>query len=295
MNYLVILWIFLISFGINYICFGIAYALKTDAFTDLTYGLSFSLITIIMLAWFRNFSIFQIFIFILINLWALRIGSYLFYRILKIKVDKRFDGMRNSFVKFGMFWTLQALTVFLIVLPAAFALSINASQYLSAPLKSTFNPLYSIMFVLGAVFALGYETVADIQKYLFYQKRKSPQEFIKTGLWSVSRHPNYFGEILFWFMISGIFLYGFWINNHFKTNWYQIFWLISPLYLLLLINFVSGVPLLERKDYRRHALNPDFINYLKVTPCVVPYIGKRGPIIRYKRIDWFKTNPKHRS
>ena len=125
MDYLLILWFFLISIGINYVFFACAYLLKTDAFTDITYTASFTLLSVIAFAWQQNFSVYQILIFILMNLWALRLGGYLLIRIRKIKIDHRFDKFRNSFVKFGGFWTLQGVSVFLIAIPGLFALTIN--------------------------------------------------------------------------------------------------------------------------------------------------------------------------
>ena len=103
MNYLIILYICLIIFGLNYLFFFISFFLKTDTFTDFVYGISFSIIALIILAWKQNFSAYQISIFILINLWAFRLSTYLLIRIRKIKVDHRFDKMRDSFVKLGLF------------------------------------------------------------------------------------------------------------------------------------------------------------------------------------------------
>ena len=52
---------------------------------------------------------------------------------------------------------------------------------------------------------------------------------------------------------------------------------------MLLINFVSGVPLLELKAYQAHCKNPDYVSYLQTTPCVVPFIGKRGNVQRVRK------------
>ena len=71
--------------------------------TDITYALSFSTLTIIFFAWKQNFHMNQILVFILVSLWAVRLRTYVFVRNIKIKVDHRFDEMRNSFLKFGGF------------------------------------------------------------------------------------------------------------------------------------------------------------------------------------------------
>ena len=293
MDYWVILWSLLISLGINYSFFVVAFIWKTDAFTDITYSLSFSLLSIIFLAWFQNTSLYQILLFVLINLWALRLGSYLLWRIMKIKVDHRFDKMRNSFWRFGLFWTLQAITVFLVALPTVFALSV--SQTLVAV-----NNDWVWLFAILALASLIYEAVADISKFRFYNRRKHPTEFIQTGLWKLSRHPNYFGEICFWYFMVAIYWFGFYFNQGMTTNsaW-QLLWVLSPVYLMLTVNLLSGVPLLEIKAHHRMQNDPTYQNYLTVTPCVIPLIGKRGPIWRVKRLSkppvpGDATKPNHR-
>ena len=268
MNYLFILWIFLISLGINYIFFVVAYFLKTDLFTDLTYSMTFTFISTVLLIWCKNFSVYQIAIYVLVNLWAIRIGFYLGQRIAKIKVDHRFDNLRNSFVKFLGFWTLQAISVMLIGLPAFFSLTINQSYF------NVTNYLFLIFLLLAIVF-LGLESWADYSKFYFYNRRKNKTDFVKTGIWKYSRHPNYFAEISFWFMVCSLFIFGFLITNSISItkNALFILWFLSPIYLMLLINFVSGVPLLEKRSAKTRANIKEYQDYVKKTPCVIPFIG----------------------
>jgi steroid 5-alpha reductase family enzyme len=80
------------------------------------------------------------------------------------------------------------------------------------------------------------------------------------GLWSLSRHPNYFGEALLWW---GIFLYvlpwGLWYLS-----------LLGVLTITFLLTRVSGVPFLEWK-YRDH---PEYLEYIRNTPAFIPKIKK---------------------
>ncbi|MGL5640602.1 MAG: DUF1295 domain-containing protein, partial [Mycoplasmoidaceae bacterium] len=202
MEFINILWIFLISFGINYFFFIFAWIFKSDVFTDITYALSFSALTIIFFAWKQNFHINQILVFVLMNLWALRLGTYLFMRIIKIKVDHRFDSMRNSFLKFGGFWTLQAFIVFLTSLPGIMLLNYDASLIIK---NSSTN--FASLILLVSLFGLIFETIGDYQKNVFYNNKTKNKEninnaFIQTGLWKISRHPNYFGESCVWYGIA---------------------------------------------------------------------------------------------
>ena len=84
---------------------------------------------------------------------------------------------------------------------------------------------------------------------------------IKNGLWRYSRHPNYFGEALLWW---GIFL----IAVSVEFGWITVF---APLFITLLIRFVSGVPLLEEKYKNR----PEFQIYMKETNVFVPWFVRK--------------------
>ncbi|WP_342252412.1 DUF1295 domain-containing protein [Spiroplasma endosymbiont of Amphibalanus improvisus] len=274
-----ILYTFLISLGINLLFFIFAYTFKSDKFTDITYSLSFILIALILMIWNQAYSWFQISIFIITTLWAIRLGSYLLIRIMKTKVDHRFDNMRDHFWKFLGFWLLQATSVFLIIIPAAFCFSYNNDYF------NEFN-YYSMIPLAIALLGLIYETVADIQKYKF--KNKYPKDFINIGLWKQSRHPNYFGEIIFWYSVCTAIILNMLLNvsNQSITNTNDLLWtlslFLSPLYIQMLLIFLSGVPLLEKSTYKKYGSSKDYENYVKHTSCVIPYFGKKGHILIVK-------------
>lgn len=266
MDYLIIIWIFFISIGINLIFFIIAFILKSDIFTDLTYTLTFIILSITIVTWKKQWSLTQILLFTAINIWALRLGSYLFIRIIKTKVDHRFDKMRNSFVKFGSFWLLQGISVAIISLPTIFALSINKNHFSQ-------NHYYNfIPFILFLCFFF-FEIISDYQKNKFYQLDNHPP-FLQTGLWKISRHPNYFGEIMIWWSICIIFLSNYITDSY--TIFWNLLWLLSPLYITLLIIFVSGIPILEKNSYFKLKNNLQYQEYLAKTSILIPWIGKKG-------------------
>ena len=122
----------------------------------------------------------QILVFILMNLWALRLGTYLFIRIIKIKVDHRFDEMRNSFLKFGGFCTLQAFIVFLTSLPGIMFLNYDANLLMN----NNATNLASLILLIS-LFGLVFETISDYQKNIFYNNKAKNKEstegvFIQT-------------------------------------------------------------------------------------------------------------------
>lgn len=124
--------------------------------------------------------------------WGLRLSGFLFFRILKTGSDDRFDEMRQHFVKFLGFWTLQFLWVWLGSLPIVVLNSPNIQAYPQPKFGTGRDIAGVILFVL----ALGIETWADAQKYRFREAHPEKKEFVSEGLYSWSRHPNYFGEIL---------------------------------------------------------------------------------------------------
>ena len=111
-----------ISLILNGIFFVIAYRLKTDKFTDITYSLSF--IIIALFAYSRSsHKSFETIGTALVLIWALRLGGFLLYRVIKNGKDKRFDGMRESFIRFAKFWLGQAIVAWALMIPAILAFS----------------------------------------------------------------------------------------------------------------------------------------------------------------------------
>ena len=122
--------------------------------------------------------------------------------------------------------------------------------------SQTYTTIYPLLLIGGLVFCLGLviETIADFQLARFKQK-SSKEEVLSHGLWAISRHPNYLGEILVWWGL-GLIAYQ-------PSTWWV---LLSPLLVTLLLRYVSGVPLLED----RYNSNPDYTAYKKSTPSIFP-------------------------
>lgn len=269
-------WTLILSIGINLIFFFIAFWIKTDKFTDITYALCFIILNLFALLMNKNnLNIMQILVFIVISIWAFRLGTYLFVRILKIKKDARFDKMRNDFVKFLFFWIIQAFTIYILSIPNFIFLSMNIS------LDPSLNWLTFVLLV--PLFFLVYESIADIQKFKFYNNKKG--DFIKTGLYKFSRFPNYFGEMSFWFTLT-IFEIIIIFSQTFDWSFlYFLLTLLSPLFLAITIINVSGIKLLDQKSYTKFKDNNDFNQYVKTTSMLLPLIGKKGYSVHLKKID----------
>ena len=99
-----------------------------------------------------------------------------------------------------------------------------------------------------------------MQKTAFNKKNKG--KFISSGLWSLSRHPNYFGEFALW---TGLAI----ISISFLSGVMYVV-LISPIFIYLLLNKVSGVNLLEDIAEERWGSEKEYQDYKKNTPVFFP-------------------------
>ena len=204
-------------------------------------------------------SIRSVFVASFVSVWTLRLGIFLYKRIVKAGEDIRFRDIKKSLPKFLMTWTLSALWVFLTTVNAITLIALN-------PLE----PI-GIFFIMGALLWLlgfGFEVIADRQKKHFSEQPKNEGRFITQGLWSVSRHPNYFGEIILW---AGIAI----ISLPFLSGW-QYVTLVSPVFVFLLLTRISGLPFLEDKAEKKWGEDKDYIEYKKRTPILVPFFGKKN-------------------
>ena len=248
------------TFIIQWVVFLPSYYWHTEKFYDLTGSVTYIFITLVALYHKGQFigpraDIRSLLLAMIIIIWALRLGSFLFMRILKDKEDRRFNEWKFSFALFLRTWTLQGMWIFLTSIAAITAIS---TRKIVAP--------DILLFVGGFLWLFGFlfETISDFQKRKF--KSKNKDGFITSGLWSVSRHPNYFGEIVLWIGVAIIAyptLYG-----------WQYISLISPLFVYLLLTRVSGVTLLEEHAEKKWGKDKKYISYKEKTPELFPRIFK---------------------
>lgn len=244
----------LLSFAVQIFFFTFAASFKTDKVTDLSYGLTFIILAIYSFFEFSIAQPIQILVLVLVVLWGLRISAYLLVRIIKTGKDKRFDGIREKFWAFAKFWFFQAISVWIIMLPAITIL--GTKEQLS--IKSIYIGVGTIIWLLG----LGIEGIADIQKYIFKSNPTNKNRWIETGIWKYSRHPNYFGEMLCWW---GIFILIVPVLQ--GLNWLII---LGPLYITFILLFISGIPPLEKRANEKFGKDPKYLKYKKRTSLLVP-------------------------
>lgn len=242
-----------LAFLIQWLVFIPAYLRQTERFYDLTGSITYISVTTLAVFFSRGVDARAILLWVLVVIWAVRLGTFLFRRIQKRGKDDRFDEIKPSFIRFLNVWTIQGLWVTFTVAAALVAITTANRKELD-----WFAIIGFLVWVLG--FAL--EVVADSQKSRFSAISDNQGKFIQTGLWSRSRHPNYLGEIILWVGVAVIAL-------PVLQGWQWIA-IISPVFVTLLITRVSGIPLLEKKADGKWGGQDDYEAYKKRTPVLIP-------------------------
>jgi steroid 5-alpha reductase family enzyme len=246
-----------LAFLIQWLVFIPAYLRQTEKFFDLTGSLTYISITSISLMLSAALDARAILVGVLVVIWAIRLGTFLFGRIRKAGKDDRFDEIKPDFFRFLNVWTIQGLWV-------TFTAAAALVTITSANRKEL--DLFAVVGLLLWLIGFTVEVTADAQKSRFNADPNNKGKFINIGLWSRSRHPNYFGEIVLWLGIAVIAL-------PVLQGWQWIA-LISPLFVTLLLTRVSGIPLLEKKSDQKWGGQAEYEAYKKTTPVLIPRLGK---------------------
>ena len=243
----------LFAFIIQWILFIPAYLFQTEKFFDISGSFTYIFVITYTLCLSYNSSGINygnILLSSFIIIWAIRLGSFLFFRIKKDGEDKRFRSIKPSPTRFFMTWSLQGMWV-----------SICSACALAGIANGI---IVNSLFYFGAfIFVLGFivEIIADNQKTKFRKDPANKDKFIDSGLWSYSRHPNYLGEITLWLGVSIMSLSSL-------TGW-QLITLISPVFTYILLVYISGVRILEERGKKKWGHLNSYQEYIKNTPTLL--------------------------
>jgi steroid 5-alpha reductase family enzyme len=207
---------------------------------------------------YGDYSLVTIIINVVIGIWSLRLTANWMYTFKTIKKqDWRYDYLKE---KSGVFYPVvnlfgihivPTLFVFAALLPA---LVLFRNQQMGTPV--TFNILM-LFGVLISLIGIGLELVADIQMQRFRARETNRRAIIRDGLWKHARHPNYLGEIMFWW---GVFLM---VVVLLPNMWYLVF---GPIAMTLMFLIIS-VPM---ADYRYSRIKDNYPEYVSQTRMFLP-------------------------
>ncbi|KAG6617566.1 putative 5 alpha steroid reductase [Phytophthora cinnamomi] len=229
---------------------------QDERFFDLTGSVTYALVSLLAYAGSGRASWRESLLTALVWLWCVRLGAFLFLRIRECGEDKRFKDIRVNPLRFLGVWSIQGLWVLLTALPVLLALEHGIRDPQVSPLDVAGLSLWAAGYAL--------EVAADYQKTQFRRDQSKKGQFIQSGLWYYSRHPNYCGEIMMWI---GVFC----TSVHTLPSTALKCWAaVSPAFVAFLLLFVSGVPLLEQQAEERWGSTRAYQEYKAQTCVLVP-------------------------
>ena len=247
-----------IGFILHWLIFIPSYIYQTEHYFDLIGSISYISIVLFTFLALNNLDVRSILIGLLIMVWAVRLGSFLFIRVKRDGKDNRFTVMKTKFWWFLFTWTIGGLWVF-----------ITMAAGLAAMTSAKVVPLGWFALIGIFLWLEGFlvEVVADHQKNRFRSKKENQGRFINEGLWSFSRHPNYYGEITLWLGIA-------FIAFPVLQGW-QLLTLISPIFVYILLTRISGVTMLERRADKKWRDDPEYQRYKETTSSLIPMFKRK--------------------
>ncbi len=190
-------------------------------------------------------------IFSLVSLWSIRLSIHLSMRNWGHAEDRRYQKIRHNnepnfkFKSLYIIFGLQGILAWIISIPLLFSLGSDV------PL-SWFDGVAVVLWIIG----FSFEAVSDYQLVQFKCDEANQQKVLDTGLWAVSRHPNYFGEFCIW--------WSFYLFSIPAGGWWTIY---APVLMSFLLLKVSGVVMLEKDISNRR---PQYREYINSTNAFFP-------------------------
>jgi len=259
-DYRYLLVCFILTAGLQLGGWAVAVLAKSEKLFDFAGGINFILVALLTLCLGDEFSARQVAVTSLLCISRGTLAGFLLFRVLARGGDARFDGAKNSPLTMLVAWVLQIVWVYVVALPVMF---INGS--LDQPHLGAADYIGLVMIVLG----ICVQFIADVQKYNFRNDESNKGRVCDVGLWNVSRHPNYFGEITIWW---GFFIVG---CSVFSDDYVGFVSVASPLTTMFLLLCVSGIPLAEGKHVKRFYATPEsgevYDHYFNRTSPLIPF------------------------
>jgi steroid 5-alpha reductase family enzyme len=241
---------------------------KNNGLMDVFYGPGYSVLALTSIIYYfvleNTLNIRQIVVTILVIIWSIRLASYVFIRNRGKPEDYRYKEMRErwktniilkSLIRVYLF---QGIVIFIVAFPVWF---VN---------MSTNPPILNLLDFTGITIWLGtliwligflFETIGDYTLYKFLQKPENKGEVMDRGVWKLSQHPNYFGEVTQWW---GIYIIAI-------ATPFGVITILGPIFITYMIIKVSGIKLLDK----RFETDDKYAEYKRRTSVFFPWFPKK--------------------
>jgi steroid 5-alpha reductase family enzyme len=234
------------------VLWGLSVPLRDVSIVDPAWPFGFVLVAWIAFALGDGYGVRRVLLAVLVSLWGVRLGVYLLARKLRERgEDPRYTRMREKrgeryvFTSLASVFLLQAALIVVVSLPVQVA-------------ATRTGRLGALDWIGTAVWLVGvfFEAVGDAQLMRFKADGANRGKIMQSGLWSYTRHPNYFGDFMVWW---GIYLVALSTGG----AWWTV---IGPLVMSTLLMRVSGRDLLEARMRAR----PGYAEYAARTSSFFP-------------------------
>lgn len=231
--------------------------IKNNSIVDIGWGLGFVIASWALFFISNEFTVSKLIVNAMVSLWGLRLFYYILKRNIFEKEDFRYAQWRKDWGK----WVIPRAFLQVFMLQGTLMFLIGSTIFYINTSSLDFNYL-SLIGVLLWVIGYYFESVGDSQLKKHIKNKEAKGTLLKTGLWSLTRHPNYFGEALMW---VGIYVYAILIGV-------PVYFIFSPIVITSVLYFIS-TPLLEKKMSERDGWD----EYAKKTSMFLPFkLSKRS-------------------
>lgn len=231
--------------------------LKDASIVDIFWGTGFVITFWVSYLLVQNSSARILLLGSLVTIWGLRLSIHIYqrnhnqpedFRYAKWRADAGASWWWKSFFKVFL---LQGILLLIIAAPL---IAVNSST--PTPLQCNCDLVGAGLWLIGFMFEAG----GDYQLKKFKQNPNNKGKLLTTGYWSVTRHPNYFGDAAQW--------WGFYLIAFSAGAGWTIF---SPIIMTYLLLKISGVAMLEKT---LKETKPGYADYIKRTSAFFPWFPK---------------------
>jgi steroid 5-alpha reductase family enzyme len=248
-----------VIFGFMLFLWAVSLALKNSSIVDIFWGFGF-----VLSSWLyfflapEGFLLRKLILLALVTIWGLRLTIHILTRNWGKAEDFRYQKWR---AEAGSSWWIRSLfKVFLLqgLLMWLISAPLLGAQFFKMRLAFTWiDALAILVWVIGFFF----ESVGDAQLAHFRADPANKGKLLNTGVWQLTRHPNYFGDAAQW--------WGFYLLALIAGGWWTVF---SPILMTLFLIQVSGIALLEKTLAET---KPGYREYMASTSAFLPWFPKK--------------------